>query len=53
MVCVYSEEAIWHSETSNFKTGTNTKELQGKCEQNEDHMIEEKVSEARVSFRCL
>lgn len=33
MVCVYSEETIWHSGTSNFKTGTNTKELQGKCEQ--------------------
>ena len=33
MVCVYSEETIWHSGMSNFKTGTNTKELQGKCEQ--------------------
>lgn len=33
MVFVYSEETIWHSGTSNFETGTNTKELQGKSEQ--------------------
>lgn len=32
-VSVYSEETIWHSGKRNFKTGTNTKELQGKCEQ--------------------